>query len=68
MLNILGVFMMRILWLKCLVDFCKYLYVIDDVYSVDMKCFILRIVFLVVFFLDLVLLMSIILILFLMII
>lgn len=47
-----------------MVDFCEYLFVIDDFDVDDLKCFVLRMVFLVVFFFDLVLLISISLILF----
>lgn len=59
MLNILGVLMIKMFWLKWMVDFCVYIFVIDEVDIEDLKCFILRIVFFVVFFLDLVLLISI---------
>lgn len=49
---------MRILRPKRSADFCKHLYVIDDAHSVDMKCFIPRIVFPVALFPDPVLPMS----------
>lgn len=61
-LNILGVLIIRIFWLKWIVDVCEYFFVID-VRDFLKYCF-LRIVFLVVFFLFLVLLIRIILIFF----
>lgn len=59
-LNKLGVLIMLIFLLKWLVVLCLYFFVIDDIDKFEKNFFFFKIVFLVVFFLDLVLLMSII--------